>query len=144
MESKGHLVPAAQPRAPLPAKGGWLSRLLGSTSGTPTSIRHVLSALQDAITRAAAGAARTSTRLGSVSGQIKRSNEALGEMLDTTGRLNEDIRRIAASSNETRESAAEMNQVTSEGRALSIQGAATSARLESQMKETVERIERLV
>jgi methyl-accepting chemotaxis protein len=107
-------------------------------------MRGILAALQDAITRAAAGAARTSTRLGSVSSQIQRSNETLAEMLDTAGGLNEDIQRIAASSNETRAAAEEMNRVSNDGRSLSRQGAVSSDQLQTQMKQTVERIDRLV
>jgi len=114
------------------------------SKGGGTGMRAVLASLQDAITRAAVGAARTSTRLGSVSAQLKRSNSALDEMVDTAGRLSDDIRRIAGSANRTREAAHEMNQVTSEGRALSAQGTASSEQLEAQMKETVERIDRLV
>ncbi|MBV8031904.1 MAG: hypothetical protein JO035_10395 [Betaproteobacteria bacterium] len=141
MESKGEIVPRA-PSAPA-LRSGWLARLTGASAGSATSVRAILSALQDAITRAAAGAARTSTRLGSVSSQIKRSNEALGEMLDTAGRLNEDIKRIAASSRETREAAGEMSRVSGEGRTLSKEGAASAGKLEAQMRETVERIDRL-
>ena len=107
-------------------------------------MRDILASLQDAITRAAVGAARTSTRLGSVSSQIKRSNAALDEMLDTAGRLNEDIKRIAVSSKHTREAASEMNQVTSDGRALSVKGAQSTEQLQAQMQQTVERIDRLV
>src|SRR5436853_5179755 len=103
MESKGQLVPRPQQPAGVRAPVSWLARLAAATGGASSSMRAILTSLQEAITRAAAGAARTSTRLGSVSSQIKRSNEALDEMLDTTGRLNEDIKRIAASSNETRE-----------------------------------------
>ena len=120
--------------------GRWLSRIAHGSS----SMRAILVSLQDAITRAAVGAARTSTRLGSVSAQIKRSNAALDEMVDTAGRLNEDIKRIAASSKHTREAAREMNEVTAEGRTLSVQGTQSSGQLQAQMQQTVERIDRLV
>ncbi len=125
MESGGgQLVPRAEePRTQVAP--GWLARFAAATGSASGSMRAVLSALQEAITRAAAGAARTSTRLGSVSSQIQRSNATLGEMLDTAGRLNEDIRRIAASSNETRGTAEEMKRVSTEGRSLSRQGAAS-------------------
>src|SRR5207244_3434736 len=103
-----------------------------------SAIRAILSALQEAITGAAAGAARTSARLGSVSAQIKRSNAALDEMLDTAGRMNEDIRSVAGSSNHTREAASEMSKLTTEGRSLSAQGAQSSEELLVQMRQTVE------
>lgn len=102
-----------------------------------------LTALQEAITRTAVGAARTSMRLGSVSEQLKRINTALSEMLGTSGRLNDDIKRIATSSASTREAAHAMNEVTLEGRKLSARGAESAAKLESQMRETVDRIDRL-
>src|SRR5688572_10552051 len=108
------------------------------------SIRSVLMSLQDAITRAAVGAARTSTRLGSVSAQIRRSNDAVDEMLGTAARLNEDIKRIAQSSTHTLVAAQEMNKLSTAGRALSAQGAASSEQLQAQMQQTVERIDRLV
>jgi methyl-accepting chemotaxis protein len=113
-------------------------------SGASGGLRGTLSALQVAVTRAAVGAARTSMRLGSVTQQIKRINAALAEMLGTSSRLNEDIKRIASSSEHTRAAAHSMNEVTSEGRELSAKGAASAAQLETQMRETVERIDRLV
>src|SRR5262245_54977010 len=74
----------------------WLARFSGATlSGR---MRAMLVALQEAVTRAAAGAARTSMRLSSMSKQIKRSSAALDEMLGATGNLNEAIKRIADSS----------------------------------------------
>jgi len=65
-------------------------------------------------------------------------------MLSTAGRLNEDIKRIAASSNQTLEAAQEMNRLSADGRDLSAKGAASSEQLQAQMRETVERIDRLV
>jgi methyl-accepting chemotaxis protein len=121
----------------------WAAQL-GSGARSSAPIHAMLRGLQNAIARAAVGAARTATRLGSVSAQIKRSNAAVGEMLDTAGRLNEDIKRIAASSNQTREATREMSGLTTEGRALSEQGAASAEQLRAQMKETVARIDRLV
>ncbi|MBL8516577.1 MAG: chemotaxis protein [Betaproteobacteria bacterium] len=121
----------------------WLSRLLFHVSRRAGASTGVLKALQEAITRTAVGAARTSLRLGSVTVQLKRINTALTEMLGTSGRLNDDIKRIATSSAHTREAAHAMNEVTDEGRALSARGADSAARLESQMRETVLRIDRL-
>lgn len=126
----------AEPRAGWRAKLALLMRGAGGFAET-------LTALQEAITRTAVGAARTSMRLGSVTEQLKRIHTALAEMLGTSGRLNDDIKRIATSSASTREAAHEMNEVTMEGRALSSKGAASAAKLESQMRETVERIDRL-
>lgn len=123
--------------------GGWWRRVALRFGGLG-AFRATLAALQDAITRTAVGAARTSMRLGSVTQQVKRINSALEEMLGTSSRLNDDIKRIASSSSHTREAAHAMNEVTSEGRALSSKGAASAAELETQMRETVERIDRLV
>jgi len=143
MTKRGELIPrtgTAVVRAQPPARR-WLPRW---AAGASASIRAVLVSLQDAITRAAVGAARTSTRLGSVSAQIRRSNDAVDEMLGTAGRLNEDIKRIAASSNRTLEAAREMNKLSTDGRTLSAQGATSSEQLQAQMAQTVERIDRLV
>ncbi len=103
----------------------------------------MLTALQDAITRTAVGAARTSIRLGSITGQTRHTNDALTEMLRTAGALNDDIQRVAASSQHTREAAREMQQVTASGRELSMEGAGSALQLQSQMGATVERIDRL-
>ncbi len=126
-----------------PTTGSWWSRLIPGR-GASGSYRATLSALQDAITRTAVGAARTSQRLGSVSQQIRRIHTALGEMLGTSSKLNDDIKRIASSSEQTREAAHSMNLVTAEGRTLSKKGAVSAAELETQMRETVARIDRLV
>ena len=76
MESNRQLVPAGEAGESRKAHN-WIARWVGA-GRSARSVRGILSALQDAIIRAAAGAARTSARLGSVSGQIGRSNEALG------------------------------------------------------------------
>ena len=120
----------------------WWSRITGSFA-TRAMVRSMFAALQDAITRTAVGAARTSIRLSSVSAQAKQSNVALADMLRTAGRLNEDMKQISASSQHTDEAAREMNQVASEGHALSIQGVKSSEELQEQMHQTVERIDRL-
>ncbi|MDX2220738.1 MAG: methyl-accepting chemotaxis protein [Burkholderiales bacterium] len=130
---------ASVPPAPRASWRARLSLLLRGAGGFAAT----LTALQEAITRTAVGAARTSMRLGSVTAQLNRINTALSEMLGTSGRLNEDIKRIASSSASTREAAHAMNEVTREGRALSTKGAASAAQLETQMRETVERIDRL-
>ncbi|HWA38512.1 MAG TPA: methyl-accepting chemotaxis protein [Burkholderiales bacterium] len=122
-------------------RGGWLSRWRGSGSGP---VRAMLVSLQDAITRAAVGAARTSTRLASMSAQLRRSSQAVDETHETARRLNEDIKRIAASSNQTLDAAREMSKLSTDGRTLSAQGAASSEQLRAQMQQTVERIDRLV
>jgi methyl-accepting chemotaxis protein len=114
-----------------------------STVSASASVRAMLMALQDAVTRAAVGAARTSMRLGSITGQIQRTNDALNEMLRTAGGLNEDIQRVAGSSQHTHEAAREMKEVTSSGRDVSVQGVDSAVELQSQMRETVERIDRL-
>jgi methyl-accepting chemotaxis protein len=142
MTDKGEIVPHAGNVVPHAVqRKRWFARWRDGAAG---SIRAMLVALQDAITRAAVGAARTSTRLGSVTAQIRRSTEAVDEMLDTAGRLNEDIKRIAASSNRTLDAAKEMNKLSTDGRSLSARGAASSEELQAQMRETVERIDRLV
>ncbi|MEO8102826.1 MAG: methyl-accepting chemotaxis protein, partial [Betaproteobacteria bacterium] len=106
-------------------------------------LRPMFIALQDAITRTAVGAARTSLRLSSVSSQTRQSNVALADMLRTASRLNDDMKQISAASQHTDEAAREMNQVASEGQALSVQGVKSTAQLQEQMHQTVERIERL-
>ena len=119
-----------------------LARLWG-TARESAPVRAMLVALQDAITRTAVGAARTSIRLGSITGQIQRTNDALTDMLRTAGSLNDGIQRVAKASQHTHEAAREMRQVTSAGRDLSVQGSTSAAELQSQMRATVERIDRL-
>ena len=116
---------------------------LRRATGTSGPVRAMLTALQDAITRTAVGAARTSLRLGSITGQIQRTNEALTEMLRTVGSLNADIQRVAGSSQHTHDAAREMKQVTASGRTLGQQGSQSAAELQAQMRTTVERIDRL-
>lgn len=122
---------------------GWIDRLRGAGSGTRVSARDMFAALEAAIARTAAGAARTSMRLGSVSAQLGRTREALAEMLRTAGSLNEDIQKVHASSRHTEEAAAEMKRVAAEGRKLGAEGDRSSRELQSQMRATVERIDRL-
>ena len=109
-----------------------------------SSVRSILTSLQDAVTRAAIGAARTSMRLASITGQIERTNQALAEMLHTTGGLSEDIKRVADSSNSTRRSAGAMKEVTASGYAVSTKGAESARHLRDQMHLTVERVDRLM
>ena len=125
------------------AAPGWFARL---TTGAKkaTGVRAVFGALQDAIARTAAGAARTSMRLGSVTAQIRRTNEALSEMLRTARALNSDIRKIEASSQHTDAAAREMKTVASDGRSLSRKGADSALELQAQMASTVQRIDRLL
>jgi methyl-accepting chemotaxis protein len=99
--------------------------------------------LETAIARTAAGAARTSMRLGSVSSQLGRAREALAEMLRAAGSLNDDIQNVHASSRHTDAAAAEMKRVAAEGRKLGLEGERSSRELQSQMRATVERIDRL-
>jgi len=120
----------------------WFQRLAG-VSVTRGAFRSMLVALQDAITRTAVGAARTSMRLGSVTAQSKRTSLALNEMLRTAARLNEDIQSIAGSSQHTSKAAMEMNEVSAAGQAMSVEGTAASEQLQTQMRQTVERIDRL-
>ena len=106
-------------------------------------MRAVFAALEGAIARTAAGAARTSMRLGSVSSQLGTARAALAEMLRAAGNLNEDVQRIHASSRHTDTAAAEMKRVAAEGRALGLDGEDSSRQLQAQMSATVERIDRL-
>ena len=119
-----------------------ISRLWKATTDFG-GIRPLLTSLQEAITRTAAGAARTSARLGSITGQIQRANEALDEMTRSAGALNDDIQRVSGSSKHTRTAAREMKEVTEAGRETSTLGAESARELEKQMATTVERIDRL-
>src|SRR5689334_25158550 len=121
----------------------WLDRFRGTGSGSGVSMREMFSALESAIARTAAGAARTSMRLGSVSGQLGRTREALAEMLRTAGSLNDDIQKVHASSRHTEVAAAEMKRVAAEGRKLGAEGERSSNELQSQMRATIDRIDRL-
>ena len=68
----------------------WI-KALGRSRVAGTGMKGVFSALETAIARTAAGAARTSLRLGSVSAQLNHAREALSEMLRTSGALSEDV-----------------------------------------------------
>ena len=121
---------------------GWVKRLRFA-QGHPGDLRSVFAALQDAITRTAVGAARTSMRLGSVVAQIGRINGAMSEVLRSAGVLNDDIQRVASSANHTREAAGEMRTLTAEGRELSALASNSSHELQDQMSATVKRVDRL-
>ncbi len=108
------------------------------------AMRTMLVSLQDAITRTAIGAARTSMRLASITGQIQRTNDALTEMLSTAGALNDDIGRVAGSSSSTLKSAGTMKEVTAQGQTLSSRGAESAKHLQDQMHLTVDRVDRLI
>jgi methyl-accepting chemotaxis protein len=119
-----------------------MARLRGRRREASSS-GSIFVALEGAIARAAAGAARTSLRLGSVSGQLGRTREALADMLHTSAALKEDVQRIHASSRHTDTAATEMKRVAAEGRELGLQGEDASRQLQKQMHATVERIDRL-
>ena len=121
---------------------GWLRRL-GGGGGRGGSVSALFAALEVAVARAAAGAARTSMRLGSVSAQLGRTREGLAEMLRSAGSLSEDIQRVNASSRHTDTAAGEMKRVAAEGRTLGLKGEEASRQLQVQMHSTVERIDRL-
>ena len=106
-------------------------------------LRPVFAALETAIARTAAGAARTSLRLGSVSGQLARARESLSEMLRTSSSLNEDVQRIEAAALHTHAAAREMKDAAAEGRELGAGAEQASKQLQAQMHATVERIDRL-
>src|SRR5690349_13415740 len=108
------------------------------------SVKPIFAALQDAITRTAVGAARTSQRLGSVGAQIRRTNDVLGEMVERAGGLNGDIQRVAEAARHTREASGAMIKVAGEGKALSEASEDSTRELQAQMKVTIERIDRLL
>lgn len=120
----------------------WWRRVLrkGASHG---GVAAMLMALQDAVTRAAVGAARTSMRLGSITGQIDRTNQALADMLRTAGALNEDVQRVAASSRHTDAASREMKAIANEGRQLGDRGRESATQLQKQMGAMVARIDRL-
>lgn len=119
----------------------WRWRPLRAVAG---SLKPVFAALETAITRTAVGAARTSMRLASVSSQIRRTNEALDEMLRHAGALNDDIQRISEASRETHAASREMRQVTAEGTRLGSSSVEATRQLQDQMGVTRERIDRLL
>jgi methyl-accepting chemotaxis protein len=121
---------------------GWWRKVGGIGAGNG-GVRSILAALETAVARAAAGAARTSMRLGSVSSQLARTREALAEMLRAAGSLNEDVQRVQVSSRHTDTAAADMKRVAAEGKTLGTEGEESSRQLQSQMHATVERIDRL-
>src|SRR6187402_934120 len=106
-------------------------------------MQGIFGALETAIARTAAGAARTSIRLGSVSSQLNHTREALSEMLRTSGSLSEDVQRVEAASRHTDTAATEMKGLAGQGRGLGAEAEQSSRQLQTQMHSTVERIDRL-
>jgi methyl-accepting chemotaxis protein len=121
---------------------GWIRQLARPRAGG-AAMRIVFSALETAIARTAAGAARTSMRLGSVSAQLDRARQALSEMLRTAGDLSDDVQRVEAAARHTDAAAGEMKSVAGEGRSVGIESEQSSRQLQAQMRATVERIDRL-
>ena len=106
--------------------------------------RRTFGALEAAISRAAASAARTSMRIASVSREIHRTHEALGEMLRSTEGLSSDMQRIATASQQTADAARQMKDVAGEALGASDKGAGSARELQRQMAETVQRIDALL
>lgn len=113
-------------------------------SRKPGAGRDTLDALQKLTTQSAVGAAKTSVRLDSVSTQVRQASESLAEMLRAADRLQAHFVEVSSSVGQTLSAAQEMNQLTADGRNLSQETQATSSQLQAQMRETVERIERLM
>jgi methyl-accepting chemotaxis protein len=120
----------------------WIKALARPRAGG-TGLRAVFAALETAIARTAAGAARTSLRLGSMSGQLGRAREALSEMLRSAGAMSEDVQRVEAASRHTDAAAGQMKTAAAEGRSLGLEAERSSRQLQAQMHATVERIDRL-
>lgn len=121
---------------------GWI-RGLARPRGAGAGMRSVFAALETAIARTAAGAARTSLRLGSVSGQLHSAREALSDMLKTAAKLSDDVQRVEGASRHTDAAAAQMKSVAGEGRSVGLESEQSARQLQAQMRATVERIDRL-
>ena len=121
---------------------GWF-RARARARSAGAGMQAMFAALETAIARTAAGAARTSIRLGSVSSQLNHAREALSEMLRTSGSLSEDVQRVEAASRHTDAAATEMKGVAGQGRGLGAEAEQSSRELQAQMHSTVERIDRL-
>ena len=121
---------------------GWM-RGLARRRAAGAGMKEVFSALETAIARTAAGAARTSIRLGSVSAQLAHAREALSDMLRTSGTLSQDVQKVEAASRHTDAAASQMKSVAGEGRGLGAEAEQSSRQLQAQMRATVERIDRL-
>src|SRR5690242_11039783 len=107
-------------------------------------LRGAFGALERAISRASVSAARTSMRIASVSREIRRTHDALGEMLRTAEGLNQDMQRIASASQQTAHAARQMKQVAAEALGASDKGTASAHELQAQMADTVGRIDALL
>jgi len=107
-------------------------------------LRQTFAALEGAISRAAASAAHTSMRIASVSREIHRTHEALGEMLRSAEGLSGDMQRISSASQQTATAARQMKDVAAEALGASDKGANSARELQGQMAETVKRIDALL
>jgi methyl-accepting chemotaxis protein len=107
-------------------------------------LKRLILALQGLVINAAASTAHTSVRMGSVSQQTAQVSAALAELLRSAHGLRQDIGRVSESSTGTLQAVREMQRLTVEGKDLSAQSADSSLELQTQMQETVRRIEALV
>lgn len=107
-------------------------------------LRQTFAALEASVLRASIGAASTSKRIGSVTREIHRTREALGEMLRSAEGLNDDMHRIATASQRTADAARQMKGVATEALAAGEKGASSARELEGQMADTVKRIDTLL
>jgi methyl-accepting chemotaxis protein len=109
-----------------------------------TDPKGVLSDVQALTIGSAVGSAQTAIALHAVSSQARRVRTSLDEMLKTAETLHSNFGEVSSASGKTLSAAAEMQQLTADGRALSNRTAASSAELVVQMQRTVEHIEKLV
>lgn len=150
---------APEPIAPLRSRPSLLRRFLAGCSAwvgfgraapraggivVSRDLKSILGSIQDLVTRSAVGSARASVRLDSVTTQIKQVHTSLGGIVRNAENLREHIQKISVASGDTLNAAQEMNELTADGRTLSLQTASSSEHLQAQMQATVERIEALV
>ncbi len=125
-----------------------LRRVLGARearglAATP-EVKQLMVQLQALVVHSAEGSAQSAVRMGSVAQQIQQVSGALSDILGLAHGLQHGLDRVSDASSKALLESQEVVRLTHEGRALSDQAVQASGQLQTQMSETVRRIESLV
>jgi methyl-accepting chemotaxis protein len=117
---------------------------VGAHSFAPADPVTVLATVQALTLKSAVASASTAMRLDSVRTQSKQVSASLEQMLRTAEELNTRVQHVATASAKTLAAAGEMKELSISGRDLSKAAMDSSAELQTQMRATVQHIEKLV
>jgi len=108
------------------------------------AMREVLVALQDTITQAAVGAARSSLRLESITQRFEETHNNVSAVSDSMERIRSGVQEVTASTRKTADLTEEMDDLTQEGQAKSEEAVASTRALSEQMEVVTERFQLLM